>query len=104
MARKPQRIGLPEEPVSEIITEKSQDAVVEHNSEEIVSEKVEQALYKVKANNPSIRYRSAPSLSADIIGLIADMGIYEIYEERNGWGRLKNGCWTMLRYYNKIEE
>lgn len=93
-----------QEPIPEIIPDQSQVVTMEYNPEGILPEKVKHTLYKVKVNHPSVRYRSEPSLDAQIVGLITDMGIYEISEERNSWGRLKNGCWIMLQYCSKIEE
>ena len=42
-------------------------------------------------------------LNGKVLGLITDKGIYGIYEEKDGWGRLENGYWTMLQYTSKIE-
>lgn len=55
-------------------------------------------LYSIKVTHPSLRRRSAPSLSADVVGFITDEGIYKIYDEVNGWGKLENGDWIMLSY------
>lgn len=55
-------------------------------------------LYKVKVTHPSLRMRRAPNTQAEVYDLITDQGIYEIVDEANGWGQLKNGCWIMLSY------
>lgn len=60
-------------------------------------------LYKVRIEHPCVRMRETPSLNGKVLGLIVDKGIYGIYEEKDGWGRLENGCWTMLQYTSKIE-
>ena len=54
--------------------------------------------YKVKVTHPSLRMRRAPNTQAEVYDLITDQGIYEIVDEANGWGQLKNGCWIMLSY------
>lgn len=54
--------------------------------------------YKVKVTHPSLRMRRAPNTQAEVYDLITDQGIYEIVDEVNGWGQLKNGCWIMLSY------
>lgn len=55
-------------------------------------------IYKVKVTHPSLRMRRAPNTQAEVYDLITDQGIYEIIDEANGWGQLKNGCWIMLSY------
>lgn len=54
--------------------------------------------YKVKVTHPSLRMRRAPNTQAEVYDLITDQGIYEIVDEANGWGQLKNGYWIMLSY------
>lgn len=54
--------------------------------------------YKVKVTHPSLRMRCAPNTQAEVYGLITDQGIYEIVDEVNGWGLLRNGYWIMLSY------
>lgn len=55
-------------------------------------------LYTVRVTYPSLRMRSAPSFSGQEMGLITDQGLYEIINESDGWGQLKNGYWILLRY------
>lgn len=55
-------------------------------------------LYKVKVTCPRLNIRRAPSLQAEVVGLIEDEGIYEILDEVNGWGKLKDDNWIMLSY------
>ena len=59
-------------------------------------------LYKVQVNHASLRKRAEPSLDAEIIGHITDRGVYEIYEEVDGWGRLYDDSWIMLQFTFKI--
>lgn len=59
-------------------------------------------IYKVKVTHPSLRRRNAPALSGQEVGLITDQGIYEIFDEVNGWGKLENGDWIMLSYTKVI--
>jgi hypothetical protein len=62
-------------------------------------------LYSVRVNHLSLRRRSTPEIAENVVGVITDKGVYEIYEERNGWGRLEDESWIMLKYtekYNKL--
>lgn len=85
---------------------KIQNQVEENNDiieeeEEIINSPT--PLYKVKVTHPSLRMRQVPSLNGEVEGLITDKGIYDIYEEANGWGQLDNNYWIMLQYTRKIE-
>lgn len=60
--------------------------------------------YFVKVMHPSLRRRNAPALSGEEVGLITDQGIYEIFDENNGWGKLKNGDWIMLSYTKVVDK
>jgi hypothetical protein len=82
-----------EEKVEEVISEIAPEIEIK---EEIKPEK--DFLYKVKVTHPSLRMRRAPNTHAEVYGLITDQGIYEIVDEVNGWGKLKNDCWIMLSY------
>ena len=62
-----------------------------------------EGLYKVKIMHPSLRMRNNPNLNSEVKGLITDQGIYMIYEEQNGWGKLENNTWIMLEYTRKIK-
>lgn len=62
------------------------------------------ALYSVKVTHPSLRRRSEPEVADNIVGLISDKGIYNIYAEVGGWGKLEDGSWIMLQFTNKISE
>ena len=63
-----------------------------------IEEQKPKELYSVKVTHPSLRRRVAPSLSSEVAGFITDQGIYKIYDEVNGWGKLENGNWIMLSY------
>ena len=54
--------------------------------------------YKVKVTCSQLRRRRAPNLQGEVVDLITDQGVYEIYDEVNGWGQLKDGNWIMLIY------
>jgi len=82
-----------EEKVEKIISENAPEIEIK---EEIKPEK--DFLYKVKVTHPSLRMRRAPNTQAEVYDLITDQGIYEIVDEVNGWGKLKNDCWIMLSY------
>ena len=69
---------------------------------EIVEETVQKVepIMKVKVTHPSLRRRSAPN--GNIVGVITDRGQYDIFEERDGWGRLSDDTWIMLQFTNKL--
>ena len=58
--------------------------------------------FKVKVTHPSLRIRRAPSLLAGVVGLITDFGIYDIYDTLDGWGKLADETWIMLKYTEKL--
>lgn len=60
--------------------------------------------YFVKVTHPSLRRRRAPALSGEEVGLITDQGIYKIFDEVNGWGKLENGDWIMLSYTKVVDK
>ena len=60
--------------------------------------------YFVRVTHPSLRRRRAPALSGEEVGLITDQGIYEIFDENNGWGKLENGDWIMLSYTKVVDK
>ena len=89
------------------------EAIEENQIEEkvIATEEVESkenkqpvALYSVKVTHPSLRRRSEPEVADNIVGLISDKGIYNIYAEVGGWGKLEDGSWIMLQFTKKISE
>ena len=59
-------------------------------------------LFTVKVTHDSLRRREAPNLEAKVTGYITDRGIYDIYEERDGWGQLKEFDWILLKYTKRV--
>ena len=59
--------------------------------------------FKVKITCSQLRRRRAPNLQAEVVSIINDQGIYDIYNEVNGWGQLDDGNWIMLSYTQIIE-
>ena len=98
MARKPQRIGVPEPEEPPVIEE-----VLATTPEVEVNNEIK-VIYKVKVTHPSLRRRSAPSLQADVIDVITDEGIYDVIKENDGWAHLNDGGWVMLQFCQKIEK
>ena len=90
--------------VQEITIEEPAVVQVEEPVVETVVEQGPCAIYSARVTHPSLRRRSAPTLRADVLGLITDKGIYGIFEEREGWGRLEDGSWIMLQYTDKCNE
>lgn len=97
MARKPQRLGVPEEEVPKV------EEVLNLAPEIEIKDEIK-TLYKVKVTHPSLRRRSAPSIQADIIDVITDEGVYNVTEESDGWAHLSDGGWIMLQFCQKIEK
>ena len=62
------------------------------------------ALYQVQINHPSLRRRGGPSLQREVVGYITDKGIYNIYAEENGWGKLEDNSWIKLEYTSRIKK
>lgn len=62
----------------------------------------EASLYKVRIITGSLRRREAPNLNAKITGYITDYSIYDIYDERDGWGQLKEFDWIKLEFTKKV--
>lgn len=97
--------NIKEETPEEVIMEpKIQEEVI--IEQEVGLEENEQPviLYSVKVTHPCLRRRSAPEVKNNIVGLISDQGIYDIYAEVGGWGKLEDGTWIMLQYTEKISE
>lgn len=96
--------NIKEEAMDEIIIEPSiEEAVIE--KEEVLEEKEQPiALYSVKVIHPSLRRRSTPEVNDNnIVGLISNYGIYKIYAEVGGWGKLEDDTWIMLQYTEKVQ-
>lgn len=69
---------------------------------EIIEETVQKIdpIMKVKVTHPCLRRRNAPN--GNIVGVITDRGQYDIFEERDGWGRLSDNTWIMLKFTNRL--
>lgn len=61
-------------------------------------------LFSVKVIHPSLRRRSTPEIAENVVGVITDRGIYEIYNVNGDWGQLQDNSWIMLQYTEKISE
>lgn len=106
MARKPQRIGVPEEIKLENVeiepqVQESKDNIV---SAESIQNLIKIPMYTVKITHPSLRHRTEPSVNGRIVGIITNQGIYDIFKEQDGWGQLEDKSWIMLKFCQKIEK
>ncbi len=120
MARKNYRVGVPEEkktpiveevceipeeqiiPPAEDVTVKTQTKIMEVEVGKVPYAPEAPVLYTVRVTHPSLRRRAEPNTSAEILGLITDMGTYDIYKEEYEWGQLKDKSWIMLRFTRKV--
>ena len=90
--------------MDEILVTAEEISAQENNLVEIIEQENEpKELYSVKVTHPSLRRRRLPNLQGEVVGLITDQGIYKIYEELNGWGKLDNGDWIMLSFTKPVE-
>ena len=86
-------------------TVKTQVGIMEVNTQPVKKPAIKTpALYKVQVTHPSLRRRANPSTDSEVLGLITDKGIYEIFNEVPGWGQLKDNSWIMLQFCHRIEE
>ena len=61
------------------------------------------APYLVKVTTELLNYRSGPSTSYKVNGMIKKGEVYTIIDEKDGWGKLKSGAgWICLEYIKKI--
>ena len=59
--------------------------------------------FKVKVTCDALGYRSGPSTSYKINGVIRDKGTYTIVDVKNNWGKLKSGAgWICLDYTVRV--
>ena len=58
-------------------------------------------IFTVKVTHPSLRVRCAPTGNAEVVGLITDGGIYDIFAVDGEWGQLADGNWIMLTFTAK---
>jgi len=58
--------------------------------------------YRARIKDGTV-YRSGPSATAAVAGVISETGVFTIVEEYNGWGRLKSGAgWVLLSAIEKV--
>lgn len=62
------------------------------------------SLGKVKVTHPCLRRRVGPSTDSQVLSLITDFGVFNIFEEKDGWGKLEDGSWIMLSFTKKISK
>ena len=92
------------ETMDEIIIEPQVEEVAIEKEAILEEKKQPIALYSVKVIHPSLRRRSIPEVNnSNIVGLISDQGIYKIYAEVGGWGKLEDDTWIMLQYTEKVQ-
>lgn len=96
--------NIKEKTPEEIIMEPKVEGEVIEQEVELEEKEQPVALYSVKITHPCLRRRSAPEVKNNIVGLISDQGIYDIYSEIGGWGKLEDGTWIMLQYTEKISK
>lgn len=96
--------NIKEEIPEEVIIEPKIDEEVIEQEVELEEKEQSVALYSVKITHPCLRRRSAPEVKNNIVGLISDQGIYDIYAEVGGWGKLEDDTWIMLQYTEKISK
>ena len=59
--------------------------------------------YLVKVTAELLNYRSGPSTSYKVNGMIKKGEVYTVVDEKDGWGKLKSGAgWICLEYVKKI--
>ena len=85
-----------------VIEPQAEEEIVIEKEAELEEKEQPIALYSVKVIHPSLRRRSAPEAKDNVVGLISDQGVYDIYAEVGGWGKLEDDTWIMLQYTEKI--
>ena len=96
--------NIKEEPVEEIVAEPKAEEIIIEQEVELEEKEQPMALYSVKIIHPSLRCRSTPEIKDNVVGLISNQGIYGIYAEVGGWGKLEDNTWIMLKYTEKISK
>ena len=96
--------NIKEETMDEIIVEPQIEEVAIEKEATLEEKEQPIALYSVKVIHPSLRRRSTPEVNNNnIVGLISNYGIYKIYAEVGGWGKLEDDTWIMLQYTEKVQ-
>ena len=89
---------------AEDTTVKTQIKVMEVSTEPMPKPVIKTpALYKVQVTHPSLRRRAEPTTNSEIVGLITDMGEYEVIDEVSNWAKLKDNSWIMLNFCKRIK-
>lgn len=88
--------------------ERAEDKIASTSIEEITnlsSEKTNiEPLGTVQVIHPSLRRRNAPNYDAEVVGLIQDQGIYNIYEVKDIWGKLEDNTWISLEFTKNLKK
>jgi len=70
---------------------------------EAVSVSNENALPRnVRVTATALNVRTGPGTTYKVAQCIRDRGVYQIVEEKNGWGRLNTGGWISLQYTKNV--
>ena len=56
----------------------------------------------VRITATALNVRTGPGTTYKVVQCIRDRGVYQIVEEKNGWGRLDTGGWISLQYTKNI--
>lgn len=105
-------VVVAEEPAAVVVEE---PAVVEESvivEEPVIEEPVVEdepiipasPLYRVQVIHDSLRRRADYRLDSEVLGVITDKGIYNIYDQNSGWGKLEDGSWIKLEFTKRIVE
>lgn len=100
-SKDPEVVEVQEVSIQEPVAVQVEEPIVVNDVKEAVIE-APAPIYSVRVTHPSLRRRIAPTLRADVLGLITDKGIYGVFEERDGWGRLEDKSWIKLEFTEKV--
>lgn len=96
----PEVVKVPEVSIEEPVEVQVEEPIVVDDVKEPEVERFF-PIYTVRVIHPNLRRRAAPSLKADVLGFITDRGLYDVFVEENGWGRLEDGSWILLELTEK---
>ena len=57
---------------------------------------------KIKVAVPLLNVRGGPGYNNAVVEQVTDGKIYDLLEEKEGWGRIADNKWVMLQYTVKI--
>lgn len=66
------------------------------NNTNNIQSKERQPIFQVTLRTPSLKKHAEPSHQSEILGFLDTAGKYDIYNEINGWGQLKDNSWILL--------